>query len=72
MTSPGGPRGRRRLEGWGRGVGSGDLALIYCFLRRLAGGRRLGRLPRTQRGWDALRSAGAGKSGVGFSQPPVR
>lgn len=41
MTSPGGPRGRRRREGWGRGVGSGDLALIYRFLRRLAAGRRL-------------------------------
>lgn len=56
MTSPGGPRGLRRREGWGRGLGSGDLALIYRFLRRLAGGRCLGRCSRTQRG-----SAGAGK-----------
>lgn len=75
MTSPGGPRGRRRRcrrEGWGRGAGSGGLALIYCFLRRLAGSRRLGRLPCTQRGWDAPRLAGAGRSGVGFSQPPLR
>lgn len=41
MTSPGGPRGRRRScrRGVGAAGGSGDLALIYRFLRRLAGGR---------------------------------